>query len=116
MQCICADAQVNHKSEVSVCLLAFLVVALDAKQVRWVDCDEDAAISLPRQDLATYLRDGDRLPNHPARCGGAERHDEIGIDNCTLAVEPPAAALDLVRVGSLVEAPLAALLEFEVLY
>src|SRR5690606_37978729 len=48
-------------------------------------------------------------------CGRAEGDDGTRRDDGDLLIEPPLAPVDLVRVGALVHAPLAALLKLEVL-
>jgi hypothetical protein len=48
-----------------------------------------------------------------ARRRDAKRNDEIGPDHGSFLIEPPTAAINLVGVRTLVQAPLAALLEFE---
>ena len=91
---------------------------LDAQQRRRMDGDEGRACR--RQAAAVWPR---TLPivtgaaEHAARRGRAERHDHRRA--CTiaaLALEPPAAALDLVGVRPLVQAPLAAHLVLEMLH
>jgi hypothetical protein len=47
---------------------------------------------------------------------GAQRNHERGMHNLSLQVVPPAATVDLVCVRRLVQPPLAARLEFEMLH
>ena len=109
-----ADTQVFHKSLIGLNFLNSIIAVLDAKQIGRVNGDKHAAVALPLQDFAANLGDCDGPSQHPAGGCGAERHDQIGVDDRTLLVEPPAAALDLVSVGALVEATLSALFELEV--
>jgi hypothetical protein len=108
------DTQVFDKSLIGLNLLSRIIVILDAKQIGGVNGDKYAAVALPLQDFAANLGDRDGPSQHPAGGCGAERYDQIGVDDRTLLVEPPAAALDLVNVGALVETTLSALLELEV--
>ena len=62
------------------------------------------------------LEDADRAPQHAAGRGGSERHDRGGPHDRPLVVEPPPAAVDLVSVRPLVQAPLAPHLVLEMLH
>ncbi len=55
-------------------------------------------------------------PKQATRGGGAQRHDGCRFDEAPLHVEPHLAALDLMVVRPLVQAPFAAQLMFEVLH
>ena len=66
--------------------------------------------------LPARLGDLDVLAGQRARRGGAERDDEPGLDQVQFEIEPPAAMFDLVAVRLLVDAALAARLEFEMLH
>src|SRR5262249_37344084 len=56
--------------------------------------------------------DGGAAAQHRPRRGGAETHEDLGLDRPELLVEPRPARLDLVLPRALVDAPLAALLTF----
>src|SRR3979409_134146 len=80
-----------------------------------MDGDDDAGAGIVAQDLAPHFGDRDRPSEHAARRGRAERHDHLRLHDGALALEPPAAGLDLGRVWPLLQPPLAALLELEML-
>src|SRR3979409_339787 len=80
-----------------------------------MDGDDDAGAGIVAQDLAPHFGDRDRPSEHAARRGRAERHDHVRLHDGPLALQPPAAGLDLGRVRPLVPPPLAALLELEML-
>ena len=61
-------------------------------------------------------RDGDRAAQHRARRGAAHRHHQLRPQPHQFDVEPETAGLDLRGLGRLVDAPLAARLELEVLH
>jgi hypothetical protein len=109
-----ADTQVFHKSLIGLNLINSIIAVLDAKQIGRVNGDKHAAVALTLQDFAANLGDRDGPSQHPTGGCGAERYDQIRIDDRTLLFEPPAAALDLVSVGALMEATLSALFELEV--
>src|SRR5258708_31583565 len=92
-----------------------VVRILDAQQRRGMDGDLQLTFLVERQDFPAQAIDGDGLSRQAARGSGAERDDELGIDQRTLDVVPPFTAFDLIGVGPLVQATLAARLEFEVL-
>src|SRR5262249_44809892 len=81
-----------------------------------MDRHHDRAAVRCGEYLATDLRDGDDLAHQAARGARAQRDDDARSDDRLLEVDPPAAALDLGGIRPLVQPPLAALLEFEVLY
>ena len=60
-------------------------------------------------------RDGDDLAEQRTRRGGAERDDERRADQRQLLLQPPAAGGDLAAIGLVVDAPLAAPHELEML-
>src|SRR5437762_6366071 len=61
------------------------------------------------------LIDGKSLAAQSTRRRGAKRHDERRPDEVDFGLEPPAAGLNLAAVGPLMQALLAARLEFEML-
>src|SRR6266511_3389816 len=89
-------------------------LVFDAQQERRVDGDEGGGTVGEMQGAPPHLGDGDDPSEQAARRGGAEGDDGGGLYNCALGVEPDLAALDLIGVRALVQAPLAAHLVLEV--
>src|SRR3954466_5332281 len=81
-----------------------------------MDRDHDARAVIERQGFAAQLADCHRAAHDRTRTGRAKRDDQLRLDDRALLLEPPFAALDLVGIWLLVQAALAARLEFEVLH
>src|ERR1700722_309350 len=97
-------------------VLAFpRLIVLLAQHVGGVDCHDHAAAVLIGQDLAAPLADRHGAAEHAARRGRPHGDDHLGLDDRALKIEPPAAGVDLAGVRLLVQPPLAALLELEML-
>lgn len=77
--------------------------------------DEDRRLVSEKFDPATPLHDPLPASRHRLRGRGAQRHDHLRLEEITLDIEPPLAALDLMRIGPLVQPPLAAWHELEML-
>ena len=67
-------------------------------------------------DMAAILFDSGRFAEDGARAGRAERDDEVGFDRSQLSLEPLIAGRDFHLVRLLVNAPLAARFELEMLH
>jgi hypothetical protein len=115
MQSCGADPEVLNKPVIGVSLLSLAGVVLDAEQVGRMDGDKHARAIRLREDFTANPGEGDGSAQHATRCCDAKRHDEIGPDQGSLLIEPPAATIDFVGVRALVQATLAAFLEFEML-
>src|SRR5262245_9528845 len=104
--------QVAHE----LAVLALLVgLVLDAQQVGGMDGDQCRGAVRQPVNLAPHLRDRHHAIEHAARGGRPHRHDRGRLHDRAFLLEPPPAALDLVGIRTLVQAPLAAHLEFEML-
>jgi len=79
--------------------------------------DRDPAFAAVGKDerLAPNLADRHDLADQRARRGRAERYRHRRLDQCALMLDPPAAGGDLAGVRPVVDAPLAARQEFEML-
>src|SRR6185312_4895728 len=80
-----------------------------------MDGREHAAAVFERHDLAANPADGCGSAGHAAHRRRAERDDQRRLDELPFERKPQMAAFDLVSVGPLVHAALAAWLEFEML-
>jgi len=77
--------------------------------------DERFGAVIKRQRYSARLADRDRTAEQTSRGRRTKRDDDSGLHHCALQILPPAAAVDLVSVGPLVQAPLAAHFVFEML-
>src|SRR5215208_5954233 len=91
-----------------------LVVAL-AQDRRRVDRRQHDRREVGVEQAAAFLRDLELVAEQRLGGGRAEHDQRLGADLAQLRVQPGPAGADLAGVGLLVDAPLATLLELEVL-
>ena len=80
-----------------------------------MDGDEGRCSIREPMCVAAHPAERHHLPVQAARCRRSQRDVRGGPHNRALVVEPPSAALDFIGVRPLVQPPLAALFELEVL-
>src|SRR4051812_44871555 len=107
------QAQVGDKTFV---LRRLLRGVRQTKQIRRMYRQQHLVLTARRQNCAALALNRYRAPQQRPPCGSAKRHDQPGTYSRDFARQPPAAMLDLPRVGALVDAPLAAWRELEVLH
>src|SRR5215475_15934607 len=113
---VCDDLRsLTEISDEAPILLALVGLILDAQQPGRMDRNEGGGAVGEPVWFATHLRDRHHASEQAARRSGAKRNNRRRLDDRALLIEPPFAALDLVGVGPLVAAPLAAHLVLEVL-
>src|SRR5689334_3684099 len=94
--------------------LFFGVLIRNAQQERWMHGDETVAAKKVGRASAARDRQGPSCECQDGR--GAQGHHEFWMYQSQLLIEPPPVVLDLAGGGFLVDAPLAALLELEMLH
>src|SRR6185437_13994942 len=97
-------------------VLRRLVVTIpNAEQIGRMNGGDHPATIGHLNSFAADLADSHRLAHQTTHRGGSECDHDLRLEDGALKVEPPAAALDLVRVRLLVQPPFAARREFEML-
>src|SRR4029079_5177420 len=95
-----SQAEIVDKRPVSPPLVHFLP---DPQQRRRMERDERFGAVIKRQRYSARLADRDRTAEQTSRGRRTKRDDDSGLHHCALQILPPAAAVDLVSVGPLVQ-------------